>query len=53
MFSAHLTASEIAAELFLSPHTIKAEVKSIYRELDASSRSQAVPGPPELGSLEG
>src|SRR5262245_50218696 len=33
---------EIARELFLSPHTIKSRMKSIYRKLDATSRSQAV-----------
>jgi LuxR family transcriptional regulator, maltose regulon positive regulatory protein len=53
LLSTHLTASEIAAELVLSPHTIKAEVKSIYRKLDASSRNQAVTRARELGLLEG
>ncbi len=53
LLSTHLTASEIAAELVLSPHTIKAEVKSIYRKLDASSRYQAVTRARELGLLEG
>ena len=42
-----------AAELYLSPHTIKAEVKSIYRKLDASSRNQAITRARELGLLEG
>jgi LuxR family transcriptional regulator, maltose regulon positive regulatory protein len=53
LLSTHLTASEIASQLFLSPHTIKAEVKSIYRKLDASSRNQAVAQARELGLLEG
>jgi LuxR family maltose regulon positive regulatory protein len=53
LLSTHLTASEIAAELYLSPHTIKAEVKSIYRKLDASSRNQAITRARELGLLEG
>jgi LuxR family maltose regulon positive regulatory protein len=53
LLSTHLTASEIAAELFLSPHTVKAEVKSIYRKLDAASRSQAITRARELGLLEG
>jgi len=52
LLSTHLTASEIAAELYLSPHTIKAEVKSIYRKLDASSRHQAITRARELGLLE-
>jgi len=47
-----LTATEIATELYLSPHTIKAEVKSIYRKLAASSRSQAITRARELGLLE-
>jgi LuxR family transcriptional regulator, maltose regulon positive regulatory protein len=52
LLSTHLTATEIAAELFLSPHTIKAEVKSIYRKLDASSRHQAITRARELGLLD-
>jgi LuxR family maltose regulon positive regulatory protein len=52
LLSTHLTATEIAAELYLSPHTIKAEVKSIYRKLAASSRSQAITRARELGLLE-
>jgi LuxR family transcriptional regulator, maltose regulon positive regulatory protein len=53
LLSTHLTAAEIAAELYLSPDTIKAEVKSIYRKLDASSRNQAIARARELGLLEG
>jgi LuxR family maltose regulon positive regulatory protein len=45
--------SEIAAELFLSPLTIKTHTKSIYRKLGASSRGQAVARARELGLLEG
>jgi LuxR family transcriptional regulator, maltose regulon positive regulatory protein len=52
LLSTHLTAAEIGAELFLSPHTIKAEVKSIYRKLDASSRNQAITRARDLGLLE-
>jgi LuxR family maltose regulon positive regulatory protein len=53
LLATHLTAAEIAAELFLSPHTIKAEVKSIYRKLGASSRNQAIARARELGLLDG
>jgi LuxR family maltose regulon positive regulatory protein len=53
MMSTHLTVPEIAAELYVSPHTIKAEVKSIYRKLGATSRSQAITRARELGLLEG
>ena len=38
----HLTASGIAERLFVSSHTVKAEVKSIYRKLGVSSRHDAV-----------
>jgi len=53
LFSTHLSVPEIAAELFLSPHTIKSQMKSIYRKLDASTRNQAVTRARELGLLEG
>jgi LuxR family transcriptional regulator, maltose regulon positive regulatory protein len=53
MLSTHLQLHEIAAEMYLSPHTIRAQGKSIYRKLGASSRSQAVARARELGLLEG
>jgi DNA-binding CsgD family transcriptional regulator len=53
MLSTHLSVPEIAAELFLSAHTIKSQVRSIYRKLDASSRNQVVTRARELGLLEG
>jgi LuxR family maltose regulon positive regulatory protein len=53
MLSTHLSFPEMAAELFLSSHTIKSQMKSIYRKLGASSRSQAVTRARELGLLEG
>lgn len=49
----HLPLPEIAEELFLSPHTVKAEAYSIYRKLGASSRSQAITRSRELGLLDG
>jgi LuxR family maltose regulon positive regulatory protein len=49
----HLSIPQIAAELFLSPHTIKSEVKSIYRKLGANTRTEAVTRSRELGLLEG
>jgi ATP/maltotriose-dependent transcriptional regulator MalT len=39
--------------LFLSAHTIKAQMKSIYHKLDVSSRNQAVTRARELGLPEG
>jgi LuxR family maltose regulon positive regulatory protein len=53
LLATHLQHSEIAAELFLSPLTIKTHNKSIYRKLGASSRGQAVARARELGLLEG
>ena len=53
LISTHLSVPEIAAELYLSPHTIKSQLTSIYRKLDASTRNQAVTRARELGLLEG
>jgi LuxR family maltose regulon positive regulatory protein len=53
LLSTHLSFPEIAAELFVSRNTVKSQVLSIYRKLDASSRSQAVAGARALGLLEG
>jgi LuxR family transcriptional regulator, maltose regulon positive regulatory protein len=47
----HLPVPEIAAELFLSPHTVKSEMRSIYRKLGATTRTQAVTRSRELGLL--
>ena len=49
----HLSFPEISQELFLSPLTVKSEMKAIYRKLGVSSRSQAVTRARELGLLEG
>jgi LuxR family transcriptional regulator, maltose regulon positive regulatory protein len=53
MLSTHLSFGEIAAEMFLSRHTISSQAMSIYRKLGAASRSQAVARSRELGLLEG
>ena len=53
MLATHLSFPEIAAEIFLSPHTVKSQAMSLYRKLGASSRSQAVERARELGLLEG
>ena len=47
----HLTASGIAERLFLSSHTVKAEIKSIYRKLGVSSRDDAVQTATAIGLL--
>ena len=53
LLSTHLTFPEIGQELFVSRHTVKSQANSIYRKLDASSRSQAVTRGRQLGLLEG
>jgi len=53
LLATHLTPAEIAAELFLSRHTIKSRMRSVYRKLDASTRHQAVTRARDLGLLEG
>jgi LuxR family transcriptional regulator, maltose regulon positive regulatory protein len=47
----HLTAGGIAERLFVSSHTVKAEVKSIYRKLGVSSRDEAVRKATAVGLL--
>lgn len=47
----HLTAGGIAEQLFVSSHTVKAEVKSIYRKLGVSSRHDAVQKATAIGLL--
>ena len=47
----HLTASGIAERLFVSHHTVKAEIKAIYRKLGVSSRNEAVQMAMAMGLL--
>jgi LuxR family maltose regulon positive regulatory protein len=49
----HLTADMIAERLFLSSHTVKTEVKAIYRKLGVSSRNDAVQRATAVGLLGG
>jgi LuxR family maltose regulon positive regulatory protein len=53
LLSTHLSFPEIAAEMFLSPNTVKSQAYSLYRKLGASSRSQAVARSRDLALLEG
>ena len=52
MLCTHLTVQEIATELFLSPHTIKSQMKSIYRKLEATNRHQAITRARELELID-
>jgi LuxR family transcriptional regulator, maltose regulon positive regulatory protein len=52
LLATHLSFPEIAQELFVSRNTIKSQANSIYRKLDASTRSQAIARSRELGLLE-
>jgi LuxR family transcriptional regulator, maltose regulon positive regulatory protein len=47
----HLTADRIAERLFLSSHTVKTEIKAIYRKLGVSSRDDAVQRATAIGLL--
>jgi len=49
----HLSAPEIAAQMYLPPHTIKSQALSLYRKLGATTRTQTVTRARELGLLEG
>jgi len=53
LLSTHLSFPAIAEQLFLSRHTIKSQAVSLYRKLDATSRSQAITRAREMGLLEG
>lgn len=49
--AAGLTNSEIAATLYLSPHTVKEHTSSIYRKLGVRNRAEAVKAAQRLGLL--
>jgi len=52
ILATHLSFPQIAEQMSLSRHTVKAEVTSIYRKLAASSRNQAVARARDLGLLD-
>jgi len=52
LLGTHLTFREIGQRLYLSPNTVKSQALSIYRKLDASSRSEAVSRAAEAGLTE-
>jgi LuxR family maltose regulon positive regulatory protein len=51
LLTTHLTFREIGQRLFVSQNTIKTQAISIYRKLDASSRSEAIDRATALGLL--
>ena len=53
LLTTHMSFPEIAAELFLSPNTVKSQAMSLYRKLGAASRHQAVTRSRDLGLLDG
>ena len=52
LLATHLSFPEIAAQMFLSPNTIKSQANSTYRKLGASTRNQAVTRSRDLGLLD-
>ena len=52
LLSTHLTLAGIADRLFLSRHTVKSQVWSMYRKLEVHTRGDAVARARELGLLE-
>jgi LuxR family maltose regulon positive regulatory protein len=52
MLSTHLKFEEIAERLYVSRHTVKAQIVSIYGKLGVSSRGEAIERAIEIGLLE-
>jgi LuxR family maltose regulon positive regulatory protein len=52
LLTTHLSFREIAERLFVSRNTVKTQAISVYRKLDASSRSEAIARAVELGLVE-
>jgi len=51
LLTTHLSFREIGERLFVSQNTVKTQAISIYRKLDATSRSEAVARATEIGLL--
>ena len=52
LLTTHLSFREIGAQLFISHNTVKTQAISIYRKLDATSRSEAIRRAVQVGLLE-
>jgi LuxR family maltose regulon positive regulatory protein len=52
LLTTHLSFREIAERLFLSRNTVKTQAISVYRKLDASSRSEAIERAVDLGLVD-
>jgi LuxR family maltose regulon positive regulatory protein len=52
MLATHLTFHEIGDRLFISTNTVKTQAMSIYRKLDATSRTEAVEHAARAGLLD-
>ncbi len=52
LLTTHLSFREIGAQLFVSHNTVKTQAISIYRKLDATSRSEAIERAAQVGLLD-
>jgi LuxR family maltose regulon positive regulatory protein len=52
LLTTHLSFREIAERLYISRNTVKSQAISVYRKLDASSRSEAIERAVELGLVD-
>jgi LuxR family maltose regulon positive regulatory protein len=51
LLTTHLSSTDIARELYLSPNTVRTHIKRIYSKLDVHSRNDAVERARQLGLL--
>jgi LuxR family transcriptional regulator, maltose regulon positive regulatory protein len=51
LLTTHLSFREIGARLFISQNTVKTQAISIYRKLEATSRSEAIERATAIGLL--
>jgi len=52
LLTTHLSFREIAERLYVSRNTVKSQAISVYRKLDASSRSEAIERAVALGLVD-